>query len=291
MAEKIIWDNGKIIATDWKFEEFGDIISPKLELMPKLDMVIHNYSQYWIKRYWTGCTIMSAINAFSTLNNVIFSAKDIESVYDLAETKWWTPWNGWSRSEWWITMKQRWDTKYPDDKASIFTISMFSDDFNTYLDKLGIIWVSINVDSAYWKDVRDNLILDSDWPFGLNGGHATCMMFNNKYFCVDSVSRNYTDKINEGMQYVWWDSSRLQKLRDWHNLRSDCHVIIMDRWLRETDTKEGERLLAMKKSIENAITANSEIRALTTSQQEKDLRHKQNEYNRTKVKLIEAMLS
>jgi len=43
-----------------------------------------------------------------------------------------------------------------------FLVDLFSEDFHTVMDKLGILNVSINVDSAYWKDVRDNLTVDKD---------------------------------------------------------------------------------------------------------------------------------
>jgi len=34
---------------------------------------------------------------------------------------------------------------------------MFSDEWRIYVDKLGIVGISINVDSTYRKDARDNL--------------------------------------------------------------------------------------------------------------------------------------
>lgn len=65
-------------------------------------------------------------------------------------------------------MMQRWNAKYPNDKAMIFTDMWFSDTFNIYMEKLGIVGMSINVDTKYRKDVRDNLVLDGDW-FALDG--------------------------------------------------------------------------------------------------------------------------
>lgn len=65
----------------------------------------------------------------------------------------------------------------------------------------------------------------------------------------------------------------------------------MERRLKEKDPVEVARLTGMKKALENAITTNSEIWALTTLDSEKALRHDQNENNRIKLRLVESMLS
>ena len=80
----------------------------------------------------------------------------------------------------------------------LFTLDIFTPEFDLILEKLGIVGISISVDSKYWQDVRDNLVLDSD-GFVKQVGHATCMMWNNKYFCVDSV---YQKDKNIAMTYV-----------------------------------------------------------------------------------------
>ena len=43
-----------------------------------------------------------------------------------------------------------------------FTLNLFTDEFYIVMEKLGILGVSISVDSQYWKDARDNLRLDLD---------------------------------------------------------------------------------------------------------------------------------
>jgi hypothetical protein len=83
--KEVIGDNGKLIDTDYHLEDFGDDLLPKIKAMPVLDKTIIHYSQYTHKRYYTGCTVMSAINAFATLLNHNFSDADISSIYDQAE--------------------------------------------------------------------------------------------------------------------------------------------------------------------------------------------------------------
>jgi len=43
-----------------------------------------------------------------------------------------------------------------------FTLELFSDEFYAVIEKLGILNISINVDSKYRKDARDNLKIDGE---------------------------------------------------------------------------------------------------------------------------------
>lgn len=287
----ILWDNGKIIESDYRFEDYWDELIEKINKMPKLDNTIINHSQYTNPRYKTWCTIMSGINNLATLLNRRFSDSEISEIYDLAETRWWTPGKAWSRSEWWIAVLKRWNEKNPTNKALLFTIGMFSDEFYLVKDKLWIVWVSLNVDSAYWKDVRGNLKLDSDGPFILSMGHATNIMNTGKYVCVDSIPKDYTDTTDNPMVYQIWTEARLKALRTNKNIRQDCHIIIMENWLNIITDDERARLIGMKSKLEQAIELNSEIWHLTNSETEKEERKRQNNYNRWKLAIVNAMLS
>lgn len=283
------WDNGKTIDSDYKFEDYWEDLLPKIKLMPKLDTTIKHYSQYAKDRYWTGCTIMSAINAFATINNYDFSEEQISLIYDFAETRWFKPGQWWSRSEGWMTVMKRWNTKFPNDKALLFTIALFSEEFNEVISKLWTVGISLNVDSKYWADVRDNLVLDW-YEFVLSGGHATNIMKLENNVCIDSIPQDVTHDRYTPMVYEFWGDQRVEILRDQHNLRNDCHVVIMERWLKEKDPKEIERLTKFKALLDEAIMLNSDIWFLTNNEAEKKERQRQNDYNRGKLAVVNALL-
>jgi len=79
-------------------------------------------------------------------------------------------------------------------------------------------------------------------------------------------------------------------LRESKNYRLDCHIIILDKWLKEEDPTEIERLKKFKAELEKAIEANSAIWNLTTQEEEKKERNRQNNYNRAKLAIIDSML-
>jgi len=280
------WDNWETIDTDYKLEDFGDIL-PLINKMPKLDLTILHYSQYTDKRYYTGCTIMSWINAISTMTNKVFSNADISSVYDLAESRWRVPWKWWSRSEGRYTAVKRWNTKYPTDKILMFEDKLFSESFNQVAEKLGIMWVSINVDWAYWNDARDNYKIDGS-KYAIRTWHATCLMLNKSYSCVDSVC--VRNDIRTPMIYQWWDKSKLESLIKNYNMRVDCTILIMEKRLNGISESERQRLTTMRSLLQVAIDTNNKLIVLTNSKIEKDERVKQNQYNESKIKVIDAML-
>jgi len=116
-------------------------------------------------------------------------------------------------------------------------------------------------------------------------------MFNEKYFCVDSVPQNYTDKLNEGMLYVRWDKAKLEALKSGGNLRYDCGLIIMEKRLQWISDEERIRLTTFKTKLEQVIQLNSDMRNLTTSNDEKIERNRENNYNRGKLAIVTAMLN
>ena len=283
------WDNWLIIYTDWLLSDFGEVLG-MVKKMPPLDLIIKNYSQYTDIRYWTWCTLMWAINAFATINNIDFSWKDISDIYDVYEKQWRKPWNPWARWGWAKCMATYHNEMNPNNKLFYFVEDIFSEAVDIVLEKLWIIGISIRVDSKYRKDARDNLKID--WlDFLRSWGHATTMMkIKDSYICVDSVPK--TDRISNDPAMIY-EIGNLEKLRYFlkkTNIRADVHIFIMEERLRETDTKEKDRLENFKKNLEQAIEANSNLWNLTTQEEEKLERNRQNNYNRAKLKIIEAML-
>ena len=288
--KEVIGDNGKLIDTDYHLEDFGDDLLPKIKAMPVLDKTIIHYSQYTHKRYYTGCTVMSAINAFATLLNHNFSDADISSIYDQAEKAWFRPWSWRPRGSGWNVVRKRWNNKYPNNKALMFTCDIFSEEFEVYINKLGIAGVSINVDAKYWTDVKADQVLDWD-AFFWTTGHATDMMLMDNYICIDSVPKSLTpSQYKIPMKYVWWDKEKITKLVNRTNMRRDTHIIIMESRIKETDPVEIERLKKFKENLEKAISVNSELRHLTTQESERIERNRQNDYNRSKLAVVNSLL-
>ena len=59
-------------------------------------------------------------------------------------------------------VRKRWNAKNPDDQFMTFGLNLFTDEFYAVIEKLGTLNVSINVDSEYRKDARDNLKIDRE---------------------------------------------------------------------------------------------------------------------------------
>jgi hypothetical protein len=110
------------------------------------------------------------------------------------------------------------------------------------------------------------------------------------YVCVDSIPQDVTKDRKTPMIYEFGDKQRVEILRDQGNLRNDCHIIIMERRLKEKDPMEIERLTKFKVLLDEAIKTNSDIWFLTNNQAEKDQRKAMNDYNRGKLAIVEAML-
>ena len=288
--EIFYWDNGEIKQEDIKLEDFWEVME-FIKKMPKLDTIVKHYSQYSNMEYYTWCTIMSAINAVATITNKDFTEDEIKEVYDVAQSLWRTPWYWWSRWAWLNAVRKRWNVKYPDpnDQFMTFTLELFSDEFYAVIKKLGILNISINVDSKYRKDARDNLKIDGE-QYGKGWGHATTMMKLEDYKCVDSIPAG--TNLNKPMIYAFWDKSKIETLIKNGNLRKDCHIIIMNNRLKkEINNIERTRLIWFKSRLEEMISANSWIWENTNNESEKIERNRQNIYNRAKLKIINAMLS
>lgn len=282
-----IWDNWVVVETDYKLGDFWEV-TEMIKKMPKLDLVIKNYSQYDNKRYFTGCTGMWWINAMATINNYDFTWNEISEIYDIYEEMWWKPWSWWARGYWLLAVSKRWNKKFPKNKMLFFLEDIFSYTSEMVFDKLWIMWVSIRVDSNYWKDVRQDLKLDWD-KYVKSLWHATTMMYVNNYICVDSVPRTTWWKA---MVYEYWDINKIRALVKNGNLRKDVHIIVMENWLKEKLSQdEINRLTKFKELLETVIKCNSDMRHLTTQQSEKDRLHKENIFNRWKLKVIDSMLN
>ena len=109
------------------------------------------------------------------------------------------------------------------------------------------------------------------------------------YKCVDSIPAGTNLRLP--MIYTFGAEDKIDVLNKNGNIRTDCHVIIFNNWLKgEVDSVEKKRLKAMAKSLNKAIKANSEIRHLTNDQNEKIKRNQENIYNRLKLKIVISML-
>jgi len=285
--EIFYWDNWEQRETDVNLSEFWELME-FIKKMPKLDTIVKHYSQYSNMEYYTWCTIMSAINAVATIKNKDFTEDKIREVYDVAQSLWRNPWHWWSRWAWLNAVRKRWNVKHPDDQFMTFGLNLFTDEFYAVIEKLGILNISINVDSKYRKDARDNLKIDGE-QYWKSWGHATTMMKLEDYKCVDSIPAGTNLRLP--MIYTFGAEDKIDVLNKNWNIRTDCHVIIFNNWLKgEVDSVEKKRLKAMAKSLKKAIEANSEIRHLTNDQNEKIKRNQENIYNRLKLKIVISML-
>ena len=280
-------DNGETIDTDYQLWDFGEVLE-MVKKMPKLDLVLKHYNQYSDKRYFTWCSQMWAINAMATIENYDFTWKEISEIYDWYEKLWWRPWIWWARSMWLKSIATRWNKKFPNNKMLYFIEDIFSEATEIVFDKLGIVWLSIKVDGNYWKDIRADLKVDWD-KYLTSLWHSTTMMkVDWKYICVDSVPRSYSNK--DAMIYEFGSLDKVRKLIKSYNIRADINIIVMEKWLKQTDHKEQERLIEFKKNLGITIEANSKLRNLTKDEVEKTERNRQNEYNRAKFKVVNAMI-
>ena len=108
--------------------------------------------------------------------------------------------------------------------------------------------------------------------------------------CIDSIPKSYYSKdINIPMK---WNYGDIYRLLENGNMRYDYHILIREAWLKQEMTSEEEdRLIQFKMKLEAVIELNSDIRWLTNSKEEKTKREQMNNYNRSKLRIIEAMLN
>jgi hypothetical protein len=112
-----------------------------------------------------------------------------------------------------------------------------------------------------------------------------------EFVCVDSIPQFTNDvRIKTPMVYARGTEDKLDKLCANNNIRKDAHVIIFNKRLEQTDPAELKRLQDLKIELDNAIKANGAIWNLTNSQEEKNERKKQNDYNRSKLATVESMI-
>lgn len=281
------WDNWQTVETDYAIDEYGEVLE-MIKKIPAQDSIIKHYSQYAVAEYWTGCTIMSGINALATTLNKDFTAQEIAEVYGVAKAQGWVPWTGRSRWAWWNAVRKRWNAKNPTNQYMLFTIDLFSDEYKLVIEKLWIMGISINVDSEYWKDARDNLVINKD-KYWKSGWHATTMMKLDTFKCVDSVPAVTKDKgILIPMLYTRWTEDKIKILVTNGNIRKDAHIIVFNKWLNTVDKS---RITEFRDVLVQAIALNSKMYDLSDSATEKTERKNQNDYNRKKLAIINSMLS
>lgn len=285
----LYWDNMELIETDRHLSEFWDVLE-MLKKMPVQDNIIKHYSQYTNTEYRTWCTVMSAINLVATIANYDFSDAEIAEVYKLAQVMWFKPWFWWARWLWLNVVRKWWNNKFPDNQFMSFVIDLFSEEYELVKEKLWVLQVSIRVDSAYWRDARDNLVIDKD-EFKRTWWHATVMLVNEAK-CIDSIPQFTNDiRIKTPMIYSWEDEAKIDMLNKAGNIRTDAHVIIFNNWLKpQIDDAEKKRLEDFRNNLLVAMEANSRLRHITNSQTEKEERNRQNNYNRDKLKVVENLL-
>ena len=286
----LCWDNEELVETDWELNEFWDILE-MLKKMPTLDNEIFHFSQYINTRYWTWCTIASAINLVWTRANYKFTEDEISKIYDLAEEMWFKPGFWWARWLWLNVVRKWWNAKFPDNQFMSFVIDLFSEEYELVKQKLWVLQVSIRVDSAYWRDARDNLVINKD-EYKTSWWHATVMSVKDAK-CIDSIPQFTNDiRIKTPMIYSWEDEARIDRLNQSGNIRTDAHIIIFANWLKpQIDDAEKKRLEDFRTNLLVSIEANSRLRHLTNSQTEKEERNKMNNYNRDKLKVVESLLN
>lgn len=283
------WDNWLQVETDYNLNDFSEV-TEIVKKMPKLDLITKNYSQYKEERYYTWCTGMRWINAMATINNYDFTWQEISEIYDVYENMWWKPWNPWARWAWLNAVKNWWNNKFPNNKMMYFLEDIFSESSEIVFSKLGIVWVSLRVDSKYWQDVRRDL--EVGWDNYLKSiWHATTCMLTDNYICVDSVPR-ISAKKDIPMTYTYGNLDRIKELVKAWNFRSDIHIIIMEKRLTDKELSQEERLrlITFKAKLEIVIQCNSDMWTLTTQEADKKRLHNENVYNRWKLRVINGLL-
>lgn len=285
-------ENEEINGCLWVWEKETDFILEEWEIdgLPTLfdqDEIFFEYNQNDHERSKKSCTLFNAFGAVSDLRNYEFNIDQIKEMDDLSYTKWRLKWH-------WRNTKDAVDLvakrRNSNDelvkkywKVAYYRINMKKDDLvQKILDKNYTICRWFQWNSKYQNDYRSDGVLN--WfEFGSKTyWHSVWFRKHNWKKCVKD---NYKWRKNN------WISTNFYEVEPSCNDEIKWWTFYL-RWYLFTKVKEDNfedliRLEKFKRTLNVAITANSELRHLTNDQKYKDWLHSLNENHRKKMIDIE----
>lgn len=285
-------ENEEINGCLWVGEEFTDFIFDEWDLdgLPTLfeqDDEYFEYNQNAQERSKKSCTIYCAFGAVSDLWNYEFSIDEIKEMDELSYKKWRVhgAWRSIKSAVDLVAKRRNSNEKLVKQfwKVAYYRIDMRDDEIvQQVLDKNYTICRGFAWNSAYQKDYRADGVLDW-YEFGTpTYWHAIWFRKHNWKKCVKD---NYKWRINNGISNNFYEVKPLCS----DEIKWKTFYL---RWYLFTKVKEDNfedliRLEKFKRTLNVAMTANSELRHLTNDQKYKDWLHSLNENHRKKMIDIE----
>lgn len=285
-------ENEEINGCLWVWEKETDFILEEWEIdgLPTLfdqDEIFFEYNQNDHERSKKSCTLFNAFGAVSDLRNYEFTIDQIKEIDDLSYTKWRLKWY-WRATQSAVDLvakrrnsneelvKKYW-------KVAYYRINMMNDELvQKILDKNYTICRGFKWNSEYQKDYRSDGVLN--WTeFGQKTySHSTALRKINWKKCIKD---SYKWRTNNGRYTNIYEIKPLcsEEIKGW---------TFFFRWYLFTKVKEDNfedliRLEKFKRTLNVAMTANSELRHLTNDPKYKDRLHSLNENHRKKMIDIE----
>lgn len=285
-------ENEEINGCLWVWEKETDFILEDWEIdgLPTLfdqDEIYFEYNQNDQERSKKSCTLFNAFGAVSDLRNYEFNIDQIKEMDDLSYTKWRLKWY-WRETKGAVDLvskrrnsNQELVKKYW--KVAYYRINMMDDELvQKVLDKNYTICRGFKWNSKYQKDYRSDGILN--WTeFGQKTfSHSTALRKINWKKCIKD---SYKWRTNN------WRYTNIYEIKPLCSEEIKAWTFFF-RWYLFTKVKEDNfedliRLEKFKRTLNVAMTANSELRHLTNDPKYKDWLHSLNENHRKKMIDIE----
>ena len=186
---------------DYRLSWESLVLMGKLEQMPELNTTFRVMNQYVHERHNDFCTGFAPYNAFCTIRDHEPSFEEIDEIAYTAQHNMDSPW------EWpgnWRALTYGYDAvrktlnpKYPEKAVTKWKFDVGSEVRNMLLKKRIPMWVSIIVDKAYRKDIKDWLLSGDT--------------FNKNYWHADTLQHHHTEDCYLMLESVWGITYKVPK--------------------------------------------------------------------------------
>lgn len=204
-----IWDNWRVKENDWILF-WKESLKSNIKELPTIDSIVYNWDQYVHDRHETSCTKFAYYNQRVSIFNHEGSWEEIDKVEEKSKDLGWKwPWFWWSSSYGADAVRE---TMW---KVSKRQVTLFSEEWDLLMKKKRPVGISIRVDGAYWRDVKD--------------GDLDLNLYKTEYWHADTIRKPWDNY--EMLDSVHWyryeiTPEQLEALHANNNLRWYGYVLL-----------------------------------------------------------------
>lgn len=215
----INWDIWLQQDSDWRLSGESIVLMDKIRELPVFNDVVRVANQYKHERHNDSCTKFAPYNIWCTMFDREISYEEIDEVEKISlDLGWEWPWNWRSSTYWFDSLRKYVNANHEEYWVSKRNYNLFSEVFDLLMEKRVPIWISIQVDSNYWKDIKDWVL---NWDsFKKNYWHADVIMQMSK------DNKNYTMLDSVGWVTYKISKTKFKKLFDDWNIRAYWYCLL-----------------------------------------------------------------